>query len=120
VSETALINRVRSYSTGTPGRCINQARDHHFVIDEPVHAGGPGEEVTPAEAFLAGVAACGVLLVESQAHRTNVPLERAEATIEGVRKHADPSSFERIDIRFMLAGPNRAQAEKLVEHYKSR
>ena len=35
------------------GRVICRAREHHFVIDGPVHNGAPGEEVTPSEAFLA-------------------------------------------------------------------
>jgi hypothetical protein len=40
------------------------ARDQHFVIDGPVQNGCPGEAVTPPEAFLTGVAACGVELVQ--------------------------------------------------------
>lgn len=118
MSEDRLVNRVRSYSSGTPGRSLNNVRNHHFVIDEPPYAGGPGEEITPADAFLAGVSSCGVLLVESFARREGVPLERAEATIEGVRARANPVDFESISMRFELVGPDQAQAEQLVAYYQ--
>lgn len=116
--EDMIVNRVRSYTTGTPGRSLNQARSHHFVIDEPPHAGGPGEEVTPAEAFLAGVSACGVLLVEGYAHQSGIPLERAEAEIEGIRDRSDPSRFRSVRIRFRLWGPGAAEAQQLVLRYQ--
>jgi len=120
MSGDLLINQVRSYSSGTPGRCLNSVRSHHFVIDEPPYAGGPGEEITPADAFLAGVSACGVLLVETFARQSQIPFRRAEATIEGVRNKADTSRFERVTIRFQIEGPTMAQAAELVERYKSR
>ena len=118
MSEHQLLNRVRSYTSGTPGRSLNNVRSHHFVIDEPPYAGGPGEEITPAEAFLAGVSSCGVLLVESFARRSGVPLERAEVIIEGVRARANPVDFESISMRFDLVGPSREQAEELVAYYQ--
>jgi uncharacterized OsmC-like protein len=120
VSEELLINSVRSYTTGTPGRSINAVRGHHFVIDEPTYAGGPGEEVTPGDAFLAGVSACGVLLVEAFARQTNIPFQKGDVTIQGIRTKADPTQFQRIAMRFELVGPTQPQAEQLVERYKSR
>lgn len=120
MSENTLINRVRSYSSGTPGRCLNNVRGHHFVIDEPPYAGGPGEEITPADAFLAGVSACGVLLVETFAKKEAIPFERAEATIEGIRSTSDTSRFERVTMHFAIAGPTQKQAEDLVERYKGK
>jgi uncharacterized OsmC-like protein len=115
-----VINRVVSSSSATPGRAVNQVRNHQLVIDEPTHLGGPGEEITPAEAFLAGVSACGVLLVQGRARDTRVRLDRVEATIEGVRHRSDTSVFQRIDMRFRLSGPSQAEAVDLVEHYKRR
>ncbi|MDQ6722474.1 MAG: OsmC family protein [Candidatus Dormibacteraeota bacterium] len=119
-NDELVVNRIRSASTSTPGRALNQVRNHHFVIDEPTHLGGPGEQITPAEAFLAGVSACGVLLVQSRARETGVRLEQVEATIEGVRHRSDTSVFQRIEIRFRLSGPSQAEAVELVEHYKRR
>ena len=115
-----VINVVRSTSTSTPGRALNQVRDHRLVIDEPTHLGGPGEQITPAEAFLAGVSACGVLLVQGHARDSGVRLDQVEAAIEGVRHRSDTSIFQRIEIRFRLTGPSQAQAIELVDHYKRR
>jgi uncharacterized OsmC-like protein len=118
--EELVVNRVHSASTSTPGRALNQVRSNQLVIDEPTHLGGPGEQITPAEAFLAGVSACGVLLVQGRARETGVRLERVEAAIEGVRLRSDTSIFQRIEIRFRLTGPTQAAAIDLVEHYKRR
>src|ERR1700674_1764074 len=119
-SDELVVNRVHSASTSTPGRAVNQVRNHQLVIDEPTHLGGPGEQITPAEAFLAGGSACGVLLVQGRARDTGVRLDRGEATIEGVRHRSDPSVFQRIEIGFRLSGPSQAEAVDLVEHYKRR
>ena len=101
-----VVNRVHSSSTVTPGRALNQVRNHQLVIDEPTHLGGPGEQITPAEAFLAGISACGVLLVQGRARDTGIRLDRVEVTIEGIRNRSDTSVFQRIEIRFLLAGPD--------------
>jgi uncharacterized OsmC-like protein len=115
----ALTTTVRSYTTGTPGRCLNQARHHHFVIDGSSHGGGPAEEVTPGEAFLAGISGCGVLLVESNARRDGLPLRRAEAIIESSRNEADTSTFTSIAIHFRLAGVDEPTARDLVDRYRA-
>ena len=115
-----VVNRVHSTSTALPGRALNQVRNHELVIDEPTHLGGPGEQITPAEAFLAGVSACGVLMVQGRARDTGVRLDRVEATIEAIRQRSDTSVFQRIEIHFRLAGPNQAEAIELVDHYKRR
>ena len=119
-ADELVINQVHSASTSTPGRAINQVRGHELVIDEPTHLGGPGEQITPAEAFLAGVSACGVLLVQGRARDTGVRLDQVEATIEGVRNRSDTSVFQRIEINFRLKGPSQEEAIELVEHYKRR
>jgi len=48
---------VSARATETFGRVLCTCRNHHFVVDGPVQNGCPGEEVTPAEIFLSGVAA---------------------------------------------------------------
>src|SRR2546423_6098067 len=108
--EDLVVNRVHSTSTATPGRALNQVRTHQLVIDEPMHLGGPGEQITPAEAFLAGVSACGVLLVQGRARETSVRLDRVEAPIEGIRQRSVTSVFQRIEIVFRLAGPSHTGA----------
>ena len=64
---------VEARSTDTFGRVLLNTRDQHFVIDGPGHNGCPGEAVTPPEAFLAGVAACGVELLHVIARDENLP-----------------------------------------------
>src|ERR1700726_4984132 len=118
-ADELVINRVHSASTSTPGRAINKVRDHELVIDNQPHLGGPGEQITPAEAFLAGVSACGVLLVQGQTRDAGVSLEKVEVNIEAIRHRSDTSVFQRIDMLFRLAGPSESQANDLVEHYKT-
>jgi uncharacterized OsmC-like protein len=113
-----VINRVHSASTPTPGRALNEVRDNRFLIDEPTHLGGPGEQVTPADAFLAGVSSCGVLLVQGRARDTGVPLERIEVDLEARRKRSDTSVFTGIEMHFRLRGPSPSQAEELVDYYR--
>jgi uncharacterized OsmC-like protein len=118
-SDELVVNRVHSASTATPGRAVNQVRHNQFVIDEPTHLGGPGVEITPADAFLAGVSACGVLLVQGRARDTGVRLDQIDVSLEAVRHRSDTSVFQRIDLVFRLSGPTQVQALELVEHYKS-
>ena len=50
MAELALAYKVHTYSTGTLGRAICNARTHHFVADD---AGG--EMVGAGELFLSGI-----------------------------------------------------------------
>lgn len=118
-SDDLVVNRVHSASTTTPGRSINEVRKHQFVIDEPPHLGGPGEEITPADAFVSGVAACGVLMVQGRARDTGVRLDSIDVDLEAVRQRSDTSVFKRIEMRFRLVGPTRDEAARLVDHYKT-
>lgn len=117
-NEDLVINTVHSQTTITPGRSVSRVRGHELLIDEPTHLGGPGEKMTPAEAFLSGIAACGVLLVQGQARNTGIRLESVDATIEAVRKRSDTSVFKEIRIAFVVAGPEQQQAETLVRYYQ--
>jgi uncharacterized OsmC-like protein len=115
VDDELLVTAVHSRTSGVRGRSLNDARTHHFVIDA---SGDPAEEITPGEAFLSGISACGVMMIERVAHEREVPLAVAEAWIEGVRRRSDTTWFERVDLRFRLDGPSRAQAEELVAYYQ--
>ena len=120
MADDLLVTQVRSRTTDVVGRSLNSVRTHHFVIDEPTYGGGPGEELTPGESFLAGISACGVLLVEGFARHSKIPLTRAEAEIEGRRLRSDPSRYLSVELRFRLQGPDRDQAEELVRRYQER
>ena len=117
MTEDTKVDLVRSYSSGMPGRALNQARMHHFVLDSP---SGPNEALTNSEAFLAGISSCGVTLIERHARDTGVPVTGMEVTIAGRRSRADPTRFQRIDVRFDIRGVDRRQAEALVETWRTR
>ena len=124
------MNDVRQYaaeaqSTNTFGRVLCSARNHHFVIDGPVQNGCPGEAVTPPEAFLTGVAACGVELLEVIARELGLPIPVARVQIEATvdRSHPvrpDVTLFNSVRLRFAISGVTRDQATDLVDRFKKR
>ena len=121
-SETSTRHyHVAARSTDVFGRVLCSTRDHHFVIDGPVQNGAPGEEVTPAEAFLAGIAACAVELIQS----FEPALESVHVEIEGVLDRDNPvredvTVFNSIRLRIQLEGVEPDEAERLVERFKGR
>jgi uncharacterized OsmC-like protein len=116
---------VRARSTDIFGRVLCSAREHHFIIDGPIQNGCPGEEVTPPEAFLAGVAACGVELLHVIAKADGVPLQRVAATINatvdrGNQPRTDVTVFNSFRLGLTLSGTDAARAAALVEGFKRR
>jgi len=116
---------VRARSTDFFGRVLCSARNHHFVIDGPVQNGCPGEEVTPPEAYLAGVAACAVELLHVIAKADGVPLGGVAATLNatvdrGNQPRTDFTVFNTVRLRLALSGTDGARAASLVEGFKRR
>ena len=116
---------VRARSTDIFGRVLCSARDHHFIIDGPVQNGCPGEEVTPPETFLAGVASCGVELLHVIAKADGVPLARVAATLtatvdRGNQPRTDYTVFNSVRLSFTLSGTDASRAAALVEGFKRR
>ncbi len=116
---------VEALSTDTFGRVLLSAREHHFVVDGPVHNGCPGEEVTPAELFLAGVAACGVELLQVIAKAEDVPLRRVGASITGEVVPSQPvredvTVFNRVRLHLGLEGVSADLGDLLVKRFKGR
>jgi uncharacterized OsmC-like protein len=121
---------VRQYSaqarsTETFGRVLCSARTQHFVVDGPVQNGCPGEALSPAELFLAGVATCGVELVQVIAKDQNVPMQAVSATIEALQDRSQPprpdvSLFNQVRLEFHLKGVNQEQGTQLIDSFKRR
>ena len=109
---------IRSSSSGTVGRAVSQVRGQRLVLDSSSRP--QADAFTNSEAFLASIASCGVTLIETHSQETGTPLRRMAVTIEGVRPGADPARFASVTMRFELAGVSQAQAESLVETYRSR
>jgi len=123
-------SEVRSYtvnarSTDTFGRVLCNTRNHHFIVDGPVQNGCPGEEVTPAELFLTGIAACGVELLQSFAKADEIPLRGVNVEIAGTLDRSNPvrrdiSVFNSVHLRFQFAGVTEAQGAALIDKFKGR
>jgi uncharacterized OsmC-like protein len=116
---------VNARSTDTHGRVLCNVRNHHFVIDGPVQNGCPGEEVTPAELFLSGIAACGVELLQSFAKADQVPLRGVSVEIDGTLDRGNPvrsdlSVLNSVHLRFNLRGVTEAQGAALIQRFKNR
>ena len=112
--------RAKAQSTAVYGRVLCNAREQHFVIDGPVWNGCPGEALTPGEAFLAGIAACGVELIQVIAAEDELALGTVEVSIHGIVDRAHPvrdelTVFNRVRMRFELEGVSEEQAASLVE-----
>jgi uncharacterized OsmC-like protein len=112
-------------STDLPGRVLCTVRDHHFIIDGPVQNGFPGEEVTPAEMFLASVASCGVELVQMLAAQQEVPLRSLDVKIHGFMDRSKPvrtdyTVFHSVRLDFTLRGVMQEQGTQVVEAFKRR
>ncbi len=83
---------VQARSTDTFGRVLWSCREQHFVADGPVQNGCPGQAVTPAELFLAGVATCGVELLQVIARANGVPLEKRRSPDLGRAGSREPGA----------------------------
>ena len=119
MAELNLAYRVRSYSTGTLGRAISSARNHHWVADD-----SGGEEVGAGEFFLSGISACAINMVEKIANEDKIPLDWMDVSVEAYR---DPdkvagelSVYDDIRVHFQMWGVDDDQGHQLVEIWKRR
>ncbi len=116
---------VQARSTETFGRVLCSARNHHFVADGPTQNGCPGEAITPAELFLASVAACGVELLQVLARKKKMPLEAIGVEISGMidrsnQGRLDFTLFNSVRLQFRLQGVTDEQGAKLVAAFQKR
>lgn len=116
---------AQASSTDTFGRVLCSARNHHFVVDGPAQNGCPGEAITPAEVFLAGVAACGVELVQVLAKSKDIPLRGIAVDIQGMFDRSQPvrpdvTLFNSVRLNFRMKGVTEEQGRQLVESFKGR
>ena len=119
MAELKMAYQVRSYSTGTLGRAICNARYHHWVAD-----GSGGDEVGAGELFLSGISACAVNMVENIAHDDEIPLDWMDVSVESYRDpEKDPGNitlYDDIRIHFKMWGVDDEQGQQLVETWKRR
>ena len=119
MANLTLAYKARSYSTGTLGRAICNARTHHFVADD---AGG--EELGAGEFFFSGITACAVNMVERLANTDEIALDWMNVSVESYRDsgadHGDLTLYDAIRIKFEMWGVDDEDAHNLVETWKKR
>jgi uncharacterized OsmC-like protein len=117
---------VTSHLTHQPGRAIVTARGHHFVVDSPAPLGGPNEEINPVDVLLSALATCGTFVCETAAQETGIPLQSIAVTAAG---DFDPRGLcgegvnprmQAFRVRLAMSGPTEAEAEALVEAFRTR
>lgn len=115
MSQPEVAYAVRSASSGTLKRTITSIRNHHLIIESP----SIGEEITSGEAFFAGVASCGVTLIEGAAQEMDIPLKRMSVSVEAFRP-TKPNTviYDHVDMNFVMHGVTRQQGEALLDRYK--
>lgn len=116
---------VTARSTDVFGRVLCNARQHHFVIDGPVQNGCPGEALTPPEAFLAGVAACGVELIQVFGRQRGLEAVHVTAQINAKLDRANPvrtdvTVFNSVTLALEIGGAPPDVAFELAEAFKKR
>ncbi len=112
------VDTVRSSSSGTVGRAVSHARGQRLLLDS---SSEPRlDAFTNSEAFLGAISSCGVTLIEMYAQDRGIPVTRMDVTIEGLRTAEEPNRFASIAMSFAIGGVSQAQAEHLLETYRSR
>src|SRR5215469_3222597 len=124
MAERYIRPKIRTVSTGIPGRHIWTARHNHVVIDDSEAHGGPGDAPGAGELFLAGITGCATLMMERLARDENASLKRVEVNMEGVidteARREGPAVFESARLEFVMAGVSQVQAQQFVDIYKRR
>lgn len=119
MAELTLAYKVRTYSSGTAGRAICNARNHHWVADD-----SGGEEIGAGELFFSGISACAVNMVERLAREGEIPLEWMDVSVEAYRDRdkepGDRTLYDDIRIHFQLWGVDDDQGHRLVELWQRR
>jgi len=116
---------VAAQTTTTFGRVLCSARRHHWIVDGPAYNNCPGEELTPPELFLSGVASCGVELVTVIAKEQGRSVGDVHLRVHGVvdrnrQTRNDVTVFNAVRLRFAIAGTDAATAAELVNGFKRR
>ena len=119
MAELSLAYKSRSYSTGSVGRAICNARNHQWVADD---AGG--EEVGAGELFFAGIAACAVNMVERMATQDSIALNWMDVSVEAYRdpekEQGEVTLYDDVRVHFEMWGVDEDEAHNLIELWKSR
>ena len=119
MSERYKSTKVRTFSTGTLGRAISNARHHYYVADD-----SGGEAVNAGEYFLSGITACAVNLVQRLANEDQIPLQWMEVNIEAIQDSQAPpkelTTYDEVRVSFEMWGVGPEDAKALVDGWKQK
>ena len=119
MAELELAYQAQTYSSGTHGRAICNARTHHWVADD-----GSGDAVHSGELFLSGITACAVNMVERIALTDDSPVNFMEVSAEAYRASdsvpGDLTLYADVRIHFKIWGVDDDQGNHLVDTWKKR
>ena len=99
------------------------AGPHHFVMDEPVDAGGGGEGPTPYDMLASALGGCTAMTLHFYAKREKLPLEGVDVTVTHDRQHAKDCAdcvtqtgyIHRFRVEIRLHGPlDEATRQRLL------
>lgn len=104
-------------SIGTTAYQVSlQAREHHFLADEPIQLGGQDSAPSPDEYLLAALAACTAATLRMYADRKGYNLQAVELELLLEQQTIDGKLQSRIQRRLRLVGQlNQAEQERLIE-----
>ena len=120
MGELSLAYSARTYSSGTPGRALCNARHHHWVADD-----SGGEAVGAGEMFCASIAACAVNMVERLGRENNRPVGRMQVEVSAFRDMAknsdgDVTLYDAVRVDFAFEDTGEDDAAFLVKTWKER
>ncbi|MCP4402606.1 MAG: OsmC family protein [bacterium] len=108
------------------GRAIVMARGNHFVVDSVPPLQGPNEAINPLDLLLGALSTCGTFVFERAAQEQEFPLSAVTTIVEadfdprGVKGEDVDPRIQAFRVNIEVSGIDQAQADKLVEAFKSR
>jgi uncharacterized OsmC-like protein len=109
-----------------PGVAVATAKNHHFIVDSPLHLGGPNEEINPVDLLLSALATHSAFVCERAAQENGLTLKGLSVRVTG---EFDPVGapdrgtvpyFNSIKMQLQLSEGSASDAEHLAEAIKTR
>lgn len=103
-AQTAETVSITTATIGQFGRYLVSARTNHFVSDQRVAVGGPGEAINAGELLLSSLGSCSLGLMQKTAKEQGIVLREAGSEVSFRRHASDPTQYEWIRIAVRLSG----------------
>jgi len=118
-AQTGETVSITSATIGQFGRYLLSARTNHFVSDQRVAVGGPGEAINAGELLLSSLGSCSLGLIQKTAKEQGIALREAGSEVSFQRHATDPTQYQWIRIAVRLSGVTSSEAETLVTGFTS-